>query len=71
MSQPKEIMQEKVLSVIIPCYNEKDNIRTIVEAVLKSGIPNQEIIVVDDCSTDGTGEILEQEIRPLVSKIRR
>ena len=69
MSQPKEIMQEKVLSVIIPCYNEKDNIRTIVEAVLKSGIPNQEIIVVDDCSTDGTGEILEQEIRPLVSKI--
>ena len=62
-------MQQKVLSVIIPCYNEKDNIRNIVERVKNSGIPNQEIIVVDDCSTDGTRQILEDEIRPLVSKI--
>ncbi|MCR4691900.1 MAG: glycosyltransferase family 2 protein [Lachnospiraceae bacterium] len=61
--------QEKVLSVVIPCYNEKDHIKTIVKKVIECGMPNQEIIVVDDCSTDGTRQILEDEIRPLVSKI--
>ncbi len=61
--------EDKVLSVVIPCYNEKDNIRQIVDKVRNSGIPNQEIIVVDDCSTDGTRQILEKEIRPLVSTV--
>ena len=36
------------LSVIIPCYNEKNSIRTIVEKVLASPVENKEIIVVDD-----------------------
>ncbi len=62
-------MEDKVLSVVIPCYNEKDNILKIVEKVREKGMPNQEIIVVDDCSTDGTRDILEEQIRPLVSKI--
>lgn len=62
-------MNEKVLSIVIPCYNEKENIVNIVEQVLKSEVPNKEIIVVDDCSTDGTREVLEEKIRPLVSKI--
>ena len=57
------------LSIIIPCYNEKDNIRKIVDKVLLSPVENKEIIVVDDCSNDGTREILESEIRPLVSQI--
>ena len=57
------------LSIIIPCYNEKENIRNIVERVRLSPVENKEIIVVDDCSKDGTREVLEAEIRPLVSKI--
>ncbi len=57
------------LSIIIPCYNEKDNIRTIVDKVLESPVEDKEIIIVDDCSNDGTREILETEIKPLVSKI--
>ncbi|MBQ6314768.1 MAG: glycosyltransferase family 2 protein [Mogibacterium sp.] len=61
-------MSEK-LSVVIPCYNEKENIRSIVEAVLASPVPDKEIIVVDDCSKDGTRTVLEEEIKPLVSKI--
>lgn len=63
------VKEEKVLSVVIPCYNEKDNILNIVKLVQKSEIPNKEIIVVDDCSTDGTREILETEVKPIVSKI--
>lgn len=57
------------LSIVIPCYNEKDNIETIVDRVLKAPVANKEIIVVDDCSKDGTREILESKIKPLVSQI--
>ena len=42
-------MSEKVLSVVIPCYNEENNIEEIVKRVLASPIKNKEIIVVDDC----------------------
>lgn len=57
------------LTVVIPCYNEKDSIRTIVNKVLESPIENKEIIVVDDFSKDGTRDVLEKSIKPLVSKI--
>ncbi len=46
------------LSVIIPCYNEKDTITEIIDAVKSCGIDDLEIIVIDDYSTDGTKEIL-------------
>ena len=57
------------LSIVIPCYNEKDNIETIVNKVLQAPVTNKEIIVVNDKSTDGTEKILEEKIRPLVSQI--
>lgn len=60
---------EYKLSIVIPCYNESENIVTIVNKVLEVPIANKEIIIVDDKSTDGTREILETEIKPLVSKI--
>lgn len=60
---------DKVLSIVIPCYNEKDNIVSLVKRVLDAPIENKEIIVVDDCSKDGTRDILEKEIKPLVSKL--
>ena len=50
------------LSVIIPCYNEFDTIEDIVQAVIDATSPDREIIIVDDCSTDGTRELLEQKI---------
>ena len=62
-------MSAKVLTIVIPCYNEKDNIVNIVNKVLEAPIENKEIIVVDDMSKDGTRDILEKEITPLVSKV--
>ncbi len=57
------------LSVVIPCYNERDTLRTLVEAVRVSPCTPDEIIVVDDGSTDGTRAILDTEIAPLVQRV--
>jgi len=57
------------LSVVIPCYNERNTIRTIVAAVRAAPVDEKEIIVVDDCSTDGTRDILKAEIEALVDKV--
>jgi glycosyltransferase involved in cell wall biosynthesis len=51
-----------LLSVIIPCYNEIQTIDKIIDAVNDSPYPNKEIIIIDDCSTDGTREKLKLEI---------
>jgi glycosyltransferase involved in cell wall biosynthesis len=46
------------ISVVIPCYNERDSIAEIIERVRNQPIANAEIIVVDDFSLDGTRELL-------------
>lgn len=57
------------LSVVVPCYNERNTIENIIAAVNASPVQHKEIIIVDDCSTDGTRDILAQKIAPLVSRI--
>lgn len=62
-------MNNLTLSIVIPCYNEREHIENLVKKVLESPVPSKEIIIVDDCSTDGTREILERDIRPMVTQI--
>jgi glycosyltransferase involved in cell wall biosynthesis len=50
------------LSVIIPCYNEINSIEQVVRSVTDVIGDEGEIIVVDDCSTDGTQELLHKSI---------
>jgi glycosyltransferase involved in cell wall biosynthesis len=57
------------LSIVIPCYNERKTIRTIVDAVRAAPVAEMEIIIVDDCSSDGTRDILRDEITPLVARV--
>ena len=57
------------LTVVIPCYNEIATIRAIVDAVRAAPYPDKQIIIVDDCSTDGTVEVLKRDIAPLVDEI--
>ena len=48
------------LSIVIPCFNERNTIIQIIDAVVASPYPNKEIIIVDDCSTDGTTRLLQE-----------
>jgi glycosyltransferase involved in cell wall biosynthesis len=57
------------LSIVIPCYNEAKTIRALVDAVCAAPVADREIIVVDDCSSDGTRDILKTEIEPLVARV--
>ncbi|HSA77563.1 MAG TPA: glycosyltransferase family 2 protein [Nitrospirota bacterium] len=57
------------LSIVIPCYNEKNSIRPVIDAVRSAPVERKEIIVVDDCSTDGTRDILASAIAPLVERV--
>ncbi|MFQ5477342.1 MAG: glycosyltransferase family 2 protein [Candidatus Binatia bacterium] len=46
------------LSVLIPVYNEVDTVLNVIEKVREVDVDKQ-IILIDDCSTDGTRELLE------------
>jgi len=58
-----------LVSIIIPCFNEKKYIEKIIKEVLNQNNINKEIIIVDDGSTDGTTEILKNNIETKVNKI--
>ena len=57
VAQPQRPKTALKVSVLIPVYNERDTIRTIVDRVLSTGIAN-EVVIVDDASTDGTRDVL-------------
>ncbi len=54
---------------MIPCFNERDTIERIVEAVLAAPVQDLEVIVVDDGSSDGTREVLRQKVEPRVARV--
>ena len=59
MSRLRGVLSDPLLSVVMPAYNEKDTIEEIIRRVLAVPIRTQ-LIVVDDCSTDGTRDILQR-----------
>lgn len=57
------------LSIVIPCFNERNTIETVLQAVAHAPVPEKEIIVVDDCSTDGTREFLTETLKDRVDQL--
>jgi glycosyltransferase involved in cell wall biosynthesis len=64
-----DIPSSMKLTIVIPCFNEKQTIRSIVDAVRSAPYPQKEIIVVDDFSTDGTREILANELAGKIDRL--
>ena len=57
------------LTIIIPCFNEVNTIREIIDKIIKVSLYENEIIVIDDFSTDGSREILSEIEKTKVSKL--
>lgn len=57
------------LSVVIPVYNEKNTLKDLILRVKASPVKEKEIVIVDDYSTDGTRELLQEELHKLVDKV--
>ncbi|MDX9864761.1 MAG: polyprenol monophosphomannose synthase, partial [Anaerolineaceae bacterium] len=47
-------------TIIVPTYNEAENLEKLVTAVLALPLPDLSMLIVDDNSPDGTGEMAEQ-----------
>ena len=58
-----------LISIIIPCYNEKNTIEKIVNKILRLKNLNIQIIIVVDFSNDGTKEILKKNLEDKVDEI--
>jgi glycosyltransferase involved in cell wall biosynthesis len=57
------------LSIIIPCFNEKNTILELINRVNSDVNIPKEIILIDDCSTDGTVDLVKNKIEKLVDKV--
>jgi glycosyltransferase involved in cell wall biosynthesis len=57
------------LSVVIPCYNEKDLLPQLVSLVKNVPVIDKEIILVDDGSTDGTTPLIRDSLEKEVTKV--
>lgn len=54
-------MSRPELSIVIPCFNEEENVRAICEAVSREAertVASHEIVLIDNCSTDATRAII-------------
>lgn len=54
------IIEQPLLSVIIPIYNAKDFLKSTLDSIVNQSYKNLEIILVDDCSTDGSELICDE-----------
>lgn len=51
-------MNQPLVSILIPCYNVEEYVEESLSSILNQTYSNLEIIAINDCSTDNTGEIL-------------
>lgn len=56
------ITKPEYISIVTPCYNAKDTISQTIESVLAQSFSDWKMIIVDDCSSDGTADIIKSYI---------
>lgn len=55
-----QMSKQPLVSVFMPCYNQESLVSFSIEAVLEQDYDNIEIVIVDDCSTDNTWQVVKQ-----------
>jgi glycosyltransferase involved in cell wall biosynthesis len=55
-----ESLKKPKVSIMVPVYNAKDFIEECIESILSQSHPNIELVLSDDCSTDGTQSTLKK-----------
>lgn len=53
-------LSQPLVSIVFTSYNHKEYLRQALDSLLNQTYPNTEIIIIDDCSTDGSQEILNE-----------
>ena len=53
-------MVDGLVSIIVPIYNVKPYLKRCIDSLISQTYSNMEIIMIDDCSTDGSKTIAEQ-----------
>lgn len=59
-SEDRRSHPDAAITVVIPTYNEADNLPKIAAAIFTLGLPNLQVLIVDDASPDGTGRIADE-----------
>ena len=62
-------MKNTYLTIIIPCFNEKDTILKIIKKIHSIKKIKKQIILIDDYSNDGTRKLITKYLRKKVDKI--
>lgn len=58
----KSIEEEELVSIVVPAFNCSDYIGTTINSVINQSYANWEMIIIDDCSTDNTEELVNRYI---------
>jgi glycosyltransferase involved in cell wall biosynthesis len=56
-------------SIVIPCYNEVNTLEHLIRTVKGSSLNPKEIVLVDDCSSDGTTELIRNRLASQVDQV--
>lgn len=62
------ILQNKKVSVVVPNYNYEKYISKRIDSILRQTYPIYELIILDDCSTDDSAEVIERKIEDIKVK---
>lgn len=68
-NQPPDLPEYPFVSVLVPCYNEENNIEATLKALTDMHYPNYEIIAIDDGSSDASPQILNK-LKDHISRLR-
>ena len=61
-TDPPKLRETPLVSVLLPCFNEAEQLHETIAVLMNSNYPNYEVIAVNDGSSDDTGKILDELI---------